>query len=32
VEKDRAHILLQIRQQLDAQQLDTLDRQIANSH
>ena len=32
LEKESAHILLQIRQQLDAQQLDTLDRQIANSH
>lgn len=32
LEKENAHILLQIRQQLDPQQLDTLDRQIASSH
>ena len=32
LEKENAHILLQIRQQLDPQQLDTLDKQIANSH
>ncbi len=32
LEKENAHILLQIRQQLDPQQLDTLDQQIASSH
>jgi Spy/CpxP family protein refolding chaperone len=32
LEKEKAHILLQLRQQLDTQQLDTLDHQIANSH
>jgi Spy/CpxP family protein refolding chaperone len=32
LEKENAHILLQIRQQLDTQQLDALDRQIAKSH
>ena len=32
LEKENAHILLQIRQQLDPQQLDTLDHQIASSH
>jgi hypothetical protein len=32
LEKENAHYLLQIRQQLDPQQLDTLDRQIASSH
>ncbi|HSY34582.1 MAG TPA: Spy/CpxP family protein refolding chaperone [Acidobacteriaceae bacterium] len=32
LEKENAHILLQIRQQLDPNQLDTLDRQIAKSH
>jgi len=32
LEKEKAHYLLQIRQQLDPQQLDTLDRQIASSH
>ncbi len=32
LEKENAHILLQIRQQLDPQQLETLDHQIANAH
>ena len=32
LEKEYAHTFLQIRQQLDPQQLDALDRQIANSH
>jgi Spy/CpxP family protein refolding chaperone len=32
LEKEKAHYLLQIRQQLDPQQLDALDRQIASSH
>lgn len=32
LEKENAHILLQIRQQLDPQQLDALDQQIASSH
>ncbi len=32
LEKENAHILLQIRQQLDPQQLDALDHEIANSH
>ena len=32
LEKENAHILLQIRQQLDPQQLETLDKEIANSH
>jgi Spy/CpxP family protein refolding chaperone len=32
LEKENAHYLLQIRQQLDPHQLDTLDRQIASSH
>ncbi len=32
LEKEKAHYLLQIRQQLDPQQLDTLDKQIASSH
>ena len=32
LEKENAHILLQIRQQLDPQQLQALDRQIATSH
>jgi Spy/CpxP family protein refolding chaperone len=32
LEKEYAHTFLQIRQQLDPQQLDTLDRQIASSH
>jgi Spy/CpxP family protein refolding chaperone len=32
LEKEYAHMFLQIRQQLDPQQLDALDHQIANSH
>jgi hypothetical protein len=32
LEKEYAHMFLQIRQQLDPQQLDALDRQIASSH
>jgi Spy/CpxP family protein refolding chaperone len=32
LEKQYAHMLLQIRQQLDPQQLDALDHQIASSH
>lgn len=32
LEKENAHILLQIRQQLDPQQLETLDKEIANAH
>ncbi len=32
LEKENAHILLQIRQQLDPQQVQTLDHEIATSH
>ena len=32
LEKARAHLLLQIRKEMDPQQLDELDRQIASSH
>ena len=32
LEKEKAHYLLQIRQQLNPQQLNALDRQIASSH
>jgi Spy/CpxP family protein refolding chaperone len=32
LQKEYAHMFLQIRQQLDPQQLDALDRQIASSH
>jgi Spy/CpxP family protein refolding chaperone len=32
LEKENAHILLQIRQQLDPQQVEALDHQIATSH
>jgi Spy/CpxP family protein refolding chaperone len=32
LEKQYAHMLLQVRQQLDPQQLDALDHQIASSH
>jgi Spy/CpxP family protein refolding chaperone len=32
LEKEKAHYLLQIRQQLNPQQLEALDRQIASSH